>query len=261
MGQIPVKQDNENRADRLSYPLCNESREESMSPPPLEKTKSKQSKIEADPYGREKIEEMLSLIQADQVWEDAEGKARPVKHKDPKNEFRKDGAERRIGDKELSQKVRTKKSYSCDQGSLGQLKAKGACNHSPIIGWSAVALSHQSQRSATDSQIDQLHIAGGLEGEKPEPQDPKGEVSKGERNKEEAVSDDAQHRAVSGKQSQSEALMAKAWHRFTLEAKRWRDAEKAVIGPHETESIDLKTLWAANPKHEGPQQQSPQYEP
>ena len=204
---------------------------------------------------------MLRLIQADQVWKDAEGKARPVKYKDPKNEFRKDGAEGRISDKELSQKVGTKKSCSCDQGSLGQLEPKGACHHSLIIKWGAVALGHQSQRSTTDSQIDQLHIPRGLEGEKPEPQDPKGEVSKGERNKEEAVSDDAQHRAVSGKQSQSEALMAKAWHRFTLEAKRWRDAEKAVIGPHETESIDLKTLWAANQKHEGPQQQSPQYEP
>ena len=123
-----------------------------------------------------------------------------------------------------------------------------------------MALSHQSQRSATDSQIDQLHIAGGLEGEKPEPQDPKGEVSKGERNKEEAVSDDAQHRAVSGKQGQGESLMAKSGHRFTLEEKRWRYAEKAVIEPHGNESIDLKTLWAANPKHVGPQQQSPQYE-
>ena len=69
---------------------------------------------------------MLRLIQADQIWEDAEGKARPIKNKDPKNEFRKDEAESGIGDQELSQEVRTKKSYCCDQGSLGQLKAKGA---------------------------------------------------------------------------------------------------------------------------------------
>jgi hypothetical protein len=54
--------------------------------------------------------------------------------------------------------------------------------------------------------------------------------------------------------------MAKSGHRFTLEEKRWRYAEKAVIEPHGNESIDLKTLWAANPKHEEPQQQSPQYE-
>jgi len=100
-----------------------------------------------------------------------------------------------------------------------------------------------------------------LEGEKPEPQDPKREVSKGERDKEEAVSDDAQHRAVSGKQGQGEALMAKAWHRFTLGEKKWHDAKKAVIGPRGIGSIDLKNLWAANPKHEGPRQQSPQYEP
>ena len=111
---------------------------------------------------------MLRLIQADQVWEDAEGKADPVQHKDPKNEFRKDGAQSGIGDQELSQKVRPQKSYACDQGSLGQLKPKGACHHSSIIEWGGVALGHQSQRSATDSQIDQLHIAGGLEGKKPE---------------------------------------------------------------------------------------------
>ena len=86
-------------------------------------------------------------------------------------------------------------------------------------------------------------------------------MSKGGGNKEEAVSDDAQHRAVSGKQGQGETLMAKSWHRIMLEAKRWRDAEKVVIGPREIESIDLKTLWAANRKHEEPQQQSPQYEP
>jgi len=54
--------------------------------------------------------------------------------------------------------------------------------------------------------------------------------------------------------------MAKAGHRFTLEEKRWRDAKKAVIRPHGFGSTDLTALWAANPKHEEPQQPSPQYE-
>ena len=80
---------------------------------------------------------MLRLIQADQVWEDAEGKARPVKHKDPKNEFRKNETESGIGDQELSQEVRPKKSYCCDQGSLGQLKTQRSM--SPFsdnqVGW------------------------------------------------------------------------------------------------------------------------------
>ena len=48
MRQISVKQDNENWADRLSPPLCSESGEKSVNPPALKKTKSQQSKIEAD---------------------------------------------------------------------------------------------------------------------------------------------------------------------------------------------------------------------